>query len=107
MNQITKYLTTGLASLYLALAPANAIATSGYENKFKDYKPQINTDYFQDNTFPNAILLRPVPLQREPLPLELIMGIPQIEENIVNPTSVKPQFLPINLNKMPNKGKVK
>lgn len=111
MSQLTKYLTTGLASLYLALAPASADATSSYEHKFKNYKPQIRAEEpisnITNSILPDAIFVIPITPQRKPIPLELIMDLPIMNEVLVTPKPYKPQFLPTNLDKMPSKGKIK
>jgi hypothetical protein len=105
MRNITNYALSGLASLYLALAPASAEALSSYSIKNNYYQPQIKIDE-QDNRFPNVVLLNPVPLQRQPIPLELLIGLPVMPEIIV-PAPHKPSFLPTKLEKMPARSKLK
>lgn len=104
MSHLTKYLAAGLASLYLAIAPATAEATSGYSLRLNNYQPKIRAD---KPNITDIIIVKPFATQKKPIPLELIMELPIMDEIQVTPKPYKPSFLPANLDKMPAKGRVK
>ena len=82
MNKSLNYLAAGIAAAYLAIAPSLAEATSGYENRFKNYTPQIKAD---------SPIFRPIVIRADigQTPLEFILNVPGIKK-LESPIPIKP-----------------
>jgi len=102
MRNIVNYAIAGIASLYLAFAPATLEATSGYEKRFENYKPKFSSN----KQFNGAVIVRGIQTKITDLPLELLSEIPVIEET-KSLKSYTQSFLPIRLDEMPEKGKIR
>lgn len=95
MNKILAYLTAGITSAYLALAPVNASATSTpLHERFYPVKKRIETMQAIGGGEPQIIKAHPFNPGHK-LPLELIVPFPEAEFLDIKNREYKPNFMPM------------